>query len=83
MHMFVHVVAGKGKWAYWRDRDKKEVVADTICNIHAHRFAGMLAHELIATPADSVELFTTGFHEERPKSIWQKELEMYDGFMDD
>ena len=82
--LFVHVVSGRGKWAYWHDQEKKQVVADTICNVHGHKFAGKLAHEVLTTPCDNAELFTTGFREEHPKSIWAKELEeYYDKFDDD
>lgn len=69
----VQVVAGEGRWAYWHNREKGEVVADHVCQAMKAHFAGML--EKVVTEPGVYELKTGAFIEERPMSVFDVEDE--------
>jgi hypothetical protein len=69
----VRVLGGRGRWAYWSDREKKEVVADDICQAQKPHFAGML-NQVVTSPG-TYEMKVGGFMEERPGSVFDVEEE--------
>ena len=71
----VTVIAGRGRFAYWSNRDRKEVIADATCNHNQRHFAGKLGSEWTSTKPGEAQLYESGFVFEHPGSVWSGESE--------